>query len=73
MIREIREKLEATIARAKRGKSSSYRVAGNLLNTIDYWGSMELNCGRPPEPNPGVPADLEQFEAELKKLLVAVV
>lgn len=71
MIREIKSKLEATLASAKKGKSSAHAVAGGLLNTITYCSRTDAGFSQAPKANPGVPSDLEQFEAELRKLLTA--
>lgn len=70
-IREIKEKLEATIVGAKRGTSSGYAVAGSLLNSIENCRNMYVSEAAGRKTNPGVPTDLESFEAQLKELLAA--
>ena len=70
-IREIKSKLEATIVGAKRNKSSSYAVANDLIRKIEYCKNLDVSANTVREVNPGVPTDLEQFEAELVKLLAA--
>lgn len=72
MIRETKSKLEATIAGAKKGKSSAHAIAGALLNTITYCTRTDSAYSQAPKSNPGVPADLEQFELELRKLLATL-
>lgn len=69
MIRDVKQKLEATIAGAKKGTSSGYAVAGGLLRTITYCCVTDAEFSQAPKANPGVPSDLGQFEAELKKML----
>lgn len=71
-IREIKDKLEATLAGAKRGTSSGYAVAGDLIRIINYCRYADAEFSQAPRVNPGVPSDLEQFEAELEKMLTVV-
>ena len=70
-IREIKEKLEATIAGAKRGTSSAFAVAGGLLRIIGYCCVTDVAASAASKINPGVPTDLEQFEDQLKEMLAA--
>jgi hypothetical protein len=69
-LREIKGKLEATLAKAKSGKSSAHAVANDLINTIKHCATLNINATSAAQLNPGVPADLDQFEAELQELLV---
>lgn len=69
-LREIKGKLEATLANAKSGKSSAHAVANDLINTINHCATLNISATSATQPNPGVPADLDQFEAKLQELLV---
>ena len=71
MLHEVKAKLEASIAKAKYGTSSAYGVAGKLLGTIAYCKELDVAGGHKRYYNPGVPADLEQFEAKLQEILAA--
>ena len=68
-LREIKSKLEATIAGAKSGKSSASAVAKDLTRIIKRCTTLLISDAQQPQPNPGVPADLDQFEAKLQELL----
>jgi hypothetical protein len=71
MLHKNKARLEATIAEAKSGKASAYRVAGELLGTIANCKKLDVTGGNKRYPNPGVPADLERFEAKLQEMLAA--
>lgn len=71
MIHRVKAMLEATIANAKSGKASAFRVAGELLGTIARCKELDVTGGNKHYSNPGVPADLEQFEARLQEMLTA--
>lgn len=72
-IREIKSKLEATIAKAKRGKSSSFSIAGELINIVDYCTELNVSDSKGrPEYNPGVPEDLDTFIDQLESMTMAV-
>ena len=68
-LRKIKEKLEATIAGAKKGTSSGYAVAGYLIGKIEYCRDLDISDHAGRKTNPGVPVDLEHFEDQLKALL----
>ena len=72
MLRKVKGQLEATLANAKSGKSSAHAVAGTLLNTINHCATMPINATSSVQPNPGVPADLDQFEAKLQEIVAVV-
>ena len=72
MIHEIKGKLEATIAKAKNGTSSAYGAAGYLIGKINWTSKLLVSQGKGrPEYNPGVPADLDTFIAQLESMSVA--
>jgi hypothetical protein len=72
MIHEVKGKLEATIAKAKNGTSSSFRVAGDLIRTVKYTAKLSVYQGKGyPKYNPGVPEDLDTFIAQLESMSVA--
>ena len=47
MLNEVLVKVRATLANAKRGKSSAYAHAGYLLNKIDYLITQEAHLRNP--------------------------
>lgn len=72
-LRKIKEKLEATIVGAKKGTSSGFAVAGYLIGKIEYCRCLDISDHAGRKANPGVPTDLDQFEAQLKNMLVAAI
>lgn len=70
MINEVVDKTKATINKAKRGTSSAYAIAGNLINKVNYCKALEAYASRPI--NPGLPADFAAFEEQLITIAAGV-
>jgi hypothetical protein len=69
MINGVIDKTKATIAGAKRNTTSAYAVANSLINKINWCSTQEARGGYPP--NPGLPADLADFEKQLIDIVSA--
>lgn len=67
MINMVIRKTKATIAGAKRDTTSAYAIAGMLKNKVNYCRTQEANGWCPP--NPGLPADLADFEKQLADIV----
>lgn len=63
MINELIAQTKATIAGAKKGKTSAYAAAKRLINKVNWCRTKEAYASHPY--NPGLPFDFAAFEEQL--------
>lgn len=67
IINEIITKTKATINGAKKDTTSAYAVANRLINKVNWCRTQEAYPSHPN--NPGLPADLAEFEKQLSDII----